>query len=256
MKLCVDIGNTNTVIGIYRDDDQVARWRIASDRHITHHDLVATFHSLLAAYRIQRDQLCHVVISSVVPTWNHSWTRFSKEYLSVEPHFVDWQTDTGIVLAVDNPKQVGSDRIVNAAAAYAKAPGGALVVDSGTAVTVDVVSPSAEYLGGTIMPGIMISLEALSEKTALLPRVMLETPDSAIGRNTTSSLQSGVYFGFVGMIDRVIAEIKKEIPFEPTIVTTGGLAGHLAEVSEYTHEYERDLTLLGLNLIGKRLIEG
>ena len=255
MKLCVDIGNSNTVIGIYRNNEQIARWRILTDRHITHHNLMATFHSLLSAHNISKEAVCCVVISSVVPTWNHSWTRLSKEYLSVEPSFIHYATDYGITLSVNQPQQVGADRIVNAVAAYHEAPEGALIIDSGTAITVDVVTPNAEYIGGAIMPGILISLEALVDRTAQLPRVMLDTPAHAIGTTTEESLKSGIFFGFVGMIDKVINEIIKEISFSPTIIATGGLAGHFTEASEYIQRYERDLTLTGLSIIGQRIKE-
>jgi len=255
MKLCVDIGNSNTVVGLYREKKQIARWRIATDRHITMHDLMATFHSLMSAHNIAKESVCCIIISSVVPTWNHSWTRFSKEYFSVEPFFVTPTTDTGITLRITQPQQVGSDRIVNAVAAHHRFPHGALVVDSGTAITVDVVTPQAEYIGGAIMPGILISLEALAERTAQLPRVMLDTPEHAIGTTTEESLKSGIFFGFVGMIDKVISEIIKELPFSPTIIATGGLAGHFADASTYIQQYERDLTLTGLNIIGQRITE-
>ena len=253
MKLCIDIGNSNTVIGIYRENTQIVRWRILTDRHITHHNLMVTFHALLATHNIPKESISFTIISSVVPTWNHSWTRFSKEYLSVEPFFIHYDSDTGIHLAVDQPMQVGSDRIVNAVAAFSVAPTGALVVDSGTAITIDVVTPQAEYLGGAIMPGMLISLEALADRTAQLPRVMLDTPEHAIGTTTEESLKSGIFFGFVGMIDNVIREIIKEVPFTPAIIATGGLAGHFAEASEYIQQYERDLTLTGLNIIGQRI---
>ncbi len=252
MFFCVDIGNTNTVIGMWRDDVLVARWRIETDRNATFDDLTAKLHVLMTVAGIERAEIKKVVVSSVVPVWDHAWERFSREYFSREPLFITARTVTGLVLALDNPSEVGADRIVNAVAAIERFPQGAIVVDSGTAITVDVVSPDRRYLGGAIMPGILIALEALSARTAKLPRIALERPSSPIGRSTTTGIQSGIYYGFAGMVDRVVEEIRAGLDFSPRVIATGGLAGSLSQISRHIEEYDRDLTLRGILLIAKR----
>ncbi len=252
MFFCVDIGNTNTVVGIWRDGDLAARWRIETDRHATFDDLTAKLHALMMIAGIARSEIEKVVVSSVVPVWDHAWERFSREYLGKEPLFLTAKTDTGIVLAIENPTEVGADRIANAVAAIERFPQGAIVVDSGTAITVDVVSPDRRYLGGAIMPGILIALEALSARTAKLPRIALDKPLSPLGRSTTTGIQSGMYYGFAGMVDRVVEEIRAELSFAPRVIATGGLAGSLSQISRCIEEYDRDLTLRGLLLIAER----
>ncbi|HNT27095.1 MAG TPA: type III pantothenate kinase [bacterium] len=249
MFFCVDIGNTNTVVGITDHGKITARWRVETDRHATFDDLTAKFHPLLTLAGIPREKVEKVIVSSVVPAWDHSWERFSREYLGREALFVGAGTRTGITVAVDSPQEVGADRIVNAAAAIARHPGGALIVDSGTAITIDAVSPDHRYLGGAIMPGMLISIEALAARTAKLPRVHLDRPERAVGRSTAGGIQSGVYYGFAGMVDRVIEEMAAELDFTPRVIATGGLAGGLAAVSRRIEEYDRDLTLYGLDLI-------
>ncbi len=249
MFFCVDIGNTNTVVGIAEKGAITARWRIATDRNATFDDLAAKFHPLMALAKVPREAVAKVIVSSVVPVWDHSWERFSREYFGKEALFVGPATKTGITLAVENPREVGADRIVNAVAAIARYPEGALVVDSGTAITVDVVGPDRTYRGGAIMPGMLVSLEALAARTAKLPRVHLEKPSCAVGRGTADGIRSGMYYGFAGMVDRVMEEMLPELGFTPRIIATGGMAGELASVSRHIEEYDRDLTLRGLDLI-------
>lgn len=249
MFFCIDIGNTNTVVGALRDGVITARWRIATDRNATFDDLAAKFHPLMALAKVPREAVAKVIVSSVVPVWDHSWERFSREYFGKEALFVGPATKTGITLAVDNPHEVGADRIVNAVAAIARYPEGALVVDSGTAITIDVVAPDRTYRGGAIMPGMLVSLEALAARTAKLPRVHLERPAHAVGRGTADGIRSGMYYGFAGMVDRVMEEMLPELGFTPRIIATGGMAGELASVSRHIEEYDRDLTLRGLDII-------
>jgi type III pantothenate kinase len=249
MNFIVDIGNSNTVIGLYKDDILVKRWRIATDRNLTVDDISSKIHSLMMFSKIEISDIAFCIISSVVPTWNHIWERFAIEFLDVKPLFLKHTTMSGIKINIDNPNEVGADRIANAVAAASLYKEGTFIIDSGTAITLDIVTPQKEYVGGAIMPGIIISMEAMSLKTAKLPRFELDRPEKAIGRSTLAGLQSGVFFGFIGMVDRVIEESLKEVDFKPKIISTGGLAGALTTASKYISEFDRDLTLKGLNII-------
>lgn len=249
MNFVVDIGNSNTVIGIYKNEILVKRWRIATDRNQTVDDITSKIHSLMLFSKIEIDDIGYCIIGSVVPTWNHIWERFSIEFLNRKPIFVRHTVNSGIELKVTNPYEVGADRIANAAAAARFFDHGSFIIDSGTAITLDIITPEKDYIGGAIMPGIMISMEAMSLKTAKLPRFELDRPVKAIGKTTLEGLQSGVFFGFVGMVDRVIEESLREINFKPKIIATGGLAGAITTASKYIDEFDRDLTLKGLNII-------
>lgn len=249
MNFAVDIGNSNTVIGLFSDDLIIKRWRIASDRNLTVDDISSKIHSLMMFSKIEIKDISFCIISSVVPTWNHVWERFSHEYLDINPLFLKHTTNSGVKINILNPAEAGADRIANAAAAASLNDSGSFIIDSGTAITLDIVTPQKEYIGGAIMPGILASMEAMSLKTAKLPRFELDRPVDVIGKTTLEGLRSGVFYGFVGMIDRVIEESLKEINFKPKIIATGGLAGAISTASKYIEEYDRDLTLKGLNLI-------
>lgn len=252
MNFVVDIGNSNTVIGLYKGDVIIKRWRIATERSQTVDDLTSKIHSLMSFSGISTSDISQCVISSVVPTWNHAWERFSIEFLNRPPLFITSEINSGIELSVDNPGEVGADRIANAVAASKKFSQGAFIVDSGTAITLDIITPDRKYIGGAIMPGIIISMDALSKETAKLPRFELTMPEKPIGTNTLEGLKSGVFYGFVGMIDRVIEESLTQIDFKPEIIATGGLAGAIKTGSKYISRFERDLTLEGLNYIAAR----
>lgn len=251
MIFVVDIGNSNTVVGIYNGENLMKRWRISTDRTLTVDDIAAKLFALMIFDKIETKELHSCIISSVVPTWNHAWERFSIEHLGIKPLFLRHNTKCGISLNILNPSEIGADRIANSAAAAVMFPGGSFIIDSGTAITLDIVTPQKEYIGGAIMPGIMISMEAMSLRTAKLPRFELDRPAHAIGKSTLEGLTSGVFYGFVGMIDRVIAESLKEVSFTPKIIATGGLAGAIASASEYISEFDRDLTLKGLRIIAE-----
>ncbi len=251
MNFCVDIGNTNTVIGVFNAGKLIHRWRIATVRTHTQDDLKGYIYTLFHIDNFDYKKISKVVISSVVPTWNHSWNLFSLEFFKITPLFIKAGVKTGIKIGVDNPAEVGADRVVNSVAALKYSEKGAIVIDSGTAITVDVVSPDKIYMGGAIMPGVSISVEALSSKTAKLGRVDVTTPEKALGKNTSDCIISGLYYGFSGMIDRVTEEIMKEINFNPELIVTGGLGGKLAKASKLKMTYIRDLTLEGLDIIAE-----
>ena len=251
MIFIVDIGNSNTVVGIYKGEDLVKRWRISTDRTLTVDDIAAKLSALMMFDRIEIKDIAQCIISSVVPTWNHAWERFSIEFLNMKPLFLRYNTNCGISLDISNPSEIGADRIANSVAAAAMFPQGSFIIDSGTAITLDIVTPDKKYIGGAIMPGIMISMEAMSLRTAKLPRFELDRPQHAIGKSTLEGLRSGVFYGFVGMVDRVIEESLKEVSFKPKIIATGGLAGAIASASNYISEFDRDLTLKGLRIIAE-----
>lgn len=251
MNLCVDIGNTNTVIGVFDSGKLIYRWRVATVRSNTQDDLKSYIYTLFHIDNFNYKKISKVFISSVVPTWNHSWNLFVIEFFNITPIFIKAGIKTGIKIRVDNPTEVGADRIVNSVAAIKHFKKGAIIIDSGTAITVDVISPDKVYMGGAIMPGISISIEALSSKTSKLGRVDVTTPEKALGKNTSDCIISGLYYGFSGMIDRVTEEIIKELNFNPEIIVTGGLGGKLANASKLKMSYIRDLTLEGLDLIAE-----
>jgi len=253
MIFCVDTGNTNTVIGIFKDNKLLFRWRIATNRYLTQDDLTSTIFSLMQIAKIKSKEIKKVVVSSVVPVWNYAWEKFSMDFFSQKPEFVSNKSNLGIKILSINPENIGADRLVNAVAGIEEYKNGVIVVDSGTAITVDIISPNREYLGGAIMPGVMISLEALSGKTSKLQRFELLEVKNAIGKTTVEALQSGFLYGFAGMIDRVVQETLKEIDFKPTIISTGGIAGKFCVVSKTIQKYDKDLTLKGLNIIGNLL---
>ncbi len=249
MNFVIDIGNSNTVIGVFKNNILLKRWRIATERNLTKDDIASKIHSLITISSLNQKEISSIVIGSVVPTWNHCWERFSIDFLNLDPVFLKHTTISGIKIKTPNPSEVGADRIANAVAAANEYPGGTIVVDLGTAITLDIINPQKEYVGGAIMPGIMASIEALSFKTAKLPRFQLDKPEKAIGTTTLQSLQSGAFYGFIGMIDRLVEESLKELSFSPKIISTGGLAGALSAASKYIEEFNRDLTLKGLNIV-------
>ncbi len=250
MIFCVDTGNTNTVIGIFKDNKLLFRWRIATNRYLTQDDLTSTIFPLMQIAKISSNEIKKVVVSSVVPVWNYAWERFSTDFFGQRPEFVSNKTNLGITIKTTNPQNIGADRLVNAVAGIEEYKNGVVIVDSGTAITVDVISPKKEYLGGAIMPGVMVSLEALSGKTSKLQRFELVEVKNAIGKTTVEALQSGFLYGFAGMIDRVVEETLSEIDFEPMVISTGGMAGKFCVVSKTIKKYDKDLTLKGLNIIG------
>ncbi|MGI6394668.1 MAG: type III pantothenate kinase [bacterium] len=249
MNFVVDIGNSNTVIGVYKNNILLKRWRISTDKNQTVDDIASKINSLMMFSKIEPADLSFCIISSVVPTLNHAWARFATEFLAVKPLFLRHTTKTGVSIKIDNPKEVGADRIANAVTAANYYEEGCFIIDSGTAITLDIITPKKEYIGGAIMPGIIASMEAMSQKTAKLPRFELNKPKKAIAKSTLTGLQSGVFFGFVGMVDRLIEESLKEVGFSPKIISTGGIAGAMTSASKYISEYDRDLTLKGLNFI-------
>jgi type III pantothenate kinase len=248
--LVVDLGNTNIVLGVYRGDELVSSWRLATARERT-----ADEYGILARQLVGdtlHASLEGAIVASVVPPLNGAMTFMISKYFGVEPLFVEPGIRTGIAIKVDNPLEVGADRIVNCAAAHQKWGGPTVIVDFGTATTFDVVSANAEFIGGVIAPGLNVSAEALFARAARLPRVDVRRPDHVIGTNTVVNMQSGIYFGYLGLVDGILARIRKEVPDVKRVIATGGLAPLFAEESEHIDEVDAELTMKGLKIIYDR----
>lgn len=249
MLLAIDIGNTNIVFGICDDKNIVDYWRINSDPHKTADEYGLLFREALKSANAGVKEIDHVIMASVVPPLTTLFRRMTERYFKVHPFIVDENTKTGLKNCYENPKDVGADRIVNAVAAHTIYGGPVIIVDFGTATTFCAVSGESEYLGGVIAPGIMVSMEALFQRTAKLPKVMLEPPKHVIGRNTIDSIQSGIIYGYAGLVDEVVDRIKKEMGGEPYVVATGGLAEMMAPQTRNIKEINPMLTLEGLRLV-------
>ena len=245
--LVVDVGNTNVVLGIYRGDQLVNSWRLATARERTFDEYGILARQLIGDELY--DGLEGAILASVVPPLNTSMAAMIRKYFDVDVLFVEPGVKTGIAIHVDNPQEVGADRIVNCVAAHAIYGGPAVIVDFGTATTFDIVTEDAQYIGGVIAPGLIISAEALFARAARLPRVDIKRPPSVIGSNTVVNMQSGLYYGYLGLVDGILARIKSEVPAIKHIVATGGLATLLAADSAYIQHVDESLTLKGLKIV-------
>jgi type III pantothenate kinase len=254
MLLTVDVGNTNTVLGIFDGEELVRSWRVKTDPRTTADELWLQFHALVADYKVTGLSIC----STVPATLRELRTMIASYFSTIPTTIVEPGTKTGVPLLVDNPKEIGADRIVNTLAAHVLYGGPAIVVDFGTSTNLDVVSPKGEFLGGALAPGIEISVDALAARAAQLRKVELIRPKSLIGKNTVEALQSGTIFGFAGqvdgLVDRITAELAESYDQAPTVIATGGLAPLIIGVAETIDEHEPDLTLIGLRLIHERNI--
>lgn len=249
MLLAVDVGNTNTVLGAFEGEKLLDHWRIASTADRTADEYSVTVRGLFELSGIDPAGVDAAIISSVVPATVHPLRLAFRDRFGVTPLIVGPGIKTGMPILYENPKEVGADRIVNAVAAYAKYQCGTIVVDFGTATTFDCISPRGEYLGGVITPGVTISADALYHHAAKLPRVEIGRPSQVIGRNTVSSIQSGLYYGYVGLVDGIVKRMIQDARFEVRVVATGGLARLIAKGSATIEEADELLTLTGLRLI-------
>lgn len=253
MILAIDIGNSHTVIGIFDDKQIRHHWRIQTDRRHTADEIAATLHSLLALTQCPPDAIDGVIIASVVPQLHGSWLSFTKTLVD-KPILIDHQTPTGIRILIDTPSEVGADRIVNAVAGFHHYQQSLIIVDFGTAITFDCISAQGEYLGGAIAPGMGIAIEALGSKTAKLPRVDINIPPpAAIGTNTVAAIQSGILYGYGGLVEGLLQRLSKQFaPQKPLILATGGMAQLIAPYAPSLEKIEPHLTLEGLRLIYDR----
>ncbi|HVZ74548.1 MAG TPA: type III pantothenate kinase [Polyangia bacterium] len=256
MLLAIDIGNTNLALGLFRLEDHtlVADWRLETRAARTGDEYAALLAELFRLAKLELSSVTAAIVSSVVPPVLFPIEKFCRKHLEIEPVVVGPGTKTGIPILYENPREVGADRIVNAVAAVKRWPQGAIVVDFGTATTFDVITAKGEYAGGVIAPGITVSAEALFSATAKLPRVEIVKPKAALGRNTVASMQSGLVYGYAGLVDALVERIKGEMGpgYEPRVVGTGGLAALIAKETRTIHECDDMLTLQGLALIYER----
>ena len=250
MLLAIDIGNTNTVLGLFEEGSLVHDWRIRTEVNITIDEYAIILRSLFAVHQIPLESVSDVIISCVVPPVLNSAERFCQRYFRTTPLVVGPGIRTGMPILYDNPKEVGADRIVNAVAAYEQRKNAVIVVDFGTATTFDYVSERGEYMGGVISPGIMISCEALFQKASKLPRVeIFARPHSIMAKNTIASMNAGIVYGYAGLVEGIISRMKKEVNREVYVVATGGLATLIASECPMINEVDDYLTLNGLRII-------
>lgn len=252
MLLTIDVGNTNTVLGLFDGKDLIKSWRVKTDPRSTSDEMSLQFNALVSGYTVTGLSIC----STVPATLRELRTMIATYFSDIATTIVEPGTKTGVPLLVDNPKEIGADRIVNTLAAHTLFGGPAIVVDFGTSTNLDVVSPKGEFLGGALAPGIEISVDALASRAAQLRKVELVRPKNAIGKNTVEALQSGTIFGFAGQVDGLVEKISAELAesYEqaPIVIATGGLAPLVIDVSATIDKYEPDLTLIGLRLIHEK----
>jgi type III pantothenate kinase len=250
--LAIDVGNTQTHLGAFRGAELVEHWRFQTRAGATGDELAERISGLLPLSGVEPRAVEAIVVSSVVPPLGNEYEAMASRYFDAPCLAVGPGVKTGMAIRIDNPYEVGADRLVNAVAAYERIGGACVVVDFGTGINFDAVSADGEYLGGAIAPGVEISLSALAERGARIPRIDLAEPDSAIGKSTRAAIQSGVIFGFAGLIDGVARRIERELGGAPTLIATGGLAHAIVPFCERIDEVDDLLTLTGLRLVWER----
>lgn len=252
MLLVMDVGNTNIVIGIFRGDTLIHQWRMATDRKKTEDELAIHLKMFFDSVDIQFSHIEGLIISSVVPPLRFALERLGRKYFHLEPLFIGPGVDTGLEIRQDQPLEVGADRVVNAVAAKAEYGAPVIIVDFGTATTFCFVNDEGVYMGGAITPGIHISMDALYQNASKLPKIEFAKPESVVGRNTVMAMQSGVYYGYVGLVDGLVSRLKKEAKKEPPVIATGGLAELIRADSATITTVDPILTLKGLKIIYDR----
>lgn len=255
MLLVIDVGNTNIVLGIFKGKKLVYDWRISTDREKTADEYGLMLMQIMDSQNIKIDNINDIIISSVVPNIMDIFPEICEKYFNIKPIIIGPGVKTGMNILYDNPKEVGADRIVNGVAAFEKYGGPLIAVDLGTAITFDVINQKGDYLGGAICPGVKISADALFQRASKLPKVEILKPEKIIGKNTVNSMQAGLFYGYVGMIDYIIENIIKEINFsveDVKVIATGGYSRLFLTESKYIQKIDQMLTLDGLRIIYER----
>jgi type III pantothenate kinase len=252
LLLAIDVGNTQTHLGLFSEEELVEHWRFSTDPEDTADELAVRVSSLLGLRGVGLDAIDASIVCSVVPALNPEYARMSAEYLGDPCLMVGPGIRTGMAVRLDNPHELGADRLVNAVAAYERFGDACAVVDFGTAITFDAVSAEGEYLGGVIGPGVQISMEALTERAAALPKIDLVPPRSVIGKTTVDAIRSGVVYGFAGQVDAIVRRLREELGAETATIATGGLAEAIVPFTEEIDEVDDLLTLTGLRLLYER----
>ncbi|MFO0679019.1 MAG: type III pantothenate kinase [Polyangiaceae bacterium] len=255
MLLTIDVGNTNIVYGLFRGQDLVHQFRVESGRGRTADEYAVVLRQLLAMHDIAPADVHASILASVVPALTDPMIQLAQRAFGHEPLVVGPGIRTGMAIVYENPREVGADRIVNAVAAFERVKGGVIVVDFGTATTFDCVTPKGEYLGGVIAPGIQISADALFARAAKLPRVEIAKPPKVVGRNTLNAMQSGIVYGYVGLVDGLVERLHAELGYPAAVIATGGLAPLIAPLTKSVGEVDEILTLTGLRILYERNVQ-
>lgn len=255
MLLVIDVGNSNIVLGIYEGSRLLKDWRISTDKSKTTDEYGILVNDLFRLAGFGFDSVRGIIISSVVPTLTGVLEKLSLQYFGFKPYVVGPGIKTGMPILYDNPREVGADRIVNSVAGFEKYHSPLIIVDFGTATTFDYVNKKGEYCGGAIAPGLMISMEALFQRASKLPRVEILKPPALIAKNTVNSMQAGIFYGYVGLVDEIVGRMKTESREKPMVIATGGLAGLIAPESRTIEKIEEYLTLDGLRILFQRNCE-
>src|SRR3954452_14055189 len=252
MLLAIDVGNTQTHFGMFREEELVDHFRFATSRTTTSDELAIRVAALLRLRGLTLDEVDGAIVASVVPQQDQEWTALNDRYFHGRLLMIGPGIKLGMPIRTDNPREVGADRLMNAVAAYDKVQGACVVVDFGTSINYDVVSPEGEYLGGAIAPSVQISMDALTQRASKLVKVEIEAPSAAIGRSTQAVLRSGIVYGFAGQVEGIVGRVREELGAEATTIATGGLAGTIAPFCEEIDDVDDLLTLTGLRIVWGR----